>query len=143
MKPISTIFAAALFLQLAASASAEIKPASSLQRQSEPQGSLPDKGCCDNLDINKLADAIYRAEGGSKTRHPYGILAHYQHTTPRQACINTIVHQHAIWLQSHRGEPVNSFVAWLANVYAPLNCSNDPHNLNANWYKNVTHFYNE
>ena len=41
---------------------------------------------------NSLADAIFKAEGGHKTKHEYGILAHYQHTTPRQACLNTISH---------------------------------------------------
>jgi len=42
------------------------------------------------INVNKLADAIYLAEGGSKTKHPYGILKKYKTTTPRQACINTI-----------------------------------------------------
>ena len=40
----------------------------------------------------QIANAIYKAEGGAKTNYPYGILAHYKHTTPRQACINTINH---------------------------------------------------
>src|SRR3990167_10708274 len=40
-------------------------------------------------DFERLANAIYKAEG-VKSRHPYGILAKYKHTTPRQACLNTI-----------------------------------------------------
>ena len=43
--------------------------------------------------INRLATAIFYAEGGAKTKHPYGILTTYKHTTPRQACINTIKHR--------------------------------------------------
>jgi len=79
----------------------------------------------------QIADAIYQAEGGSKTRHPYGILAKYKHTTPRQACLNTISHAKKDW--NGKGD----FLEFLQKRYAPLNAKNDPTGLNKNWLKNV------
>lgn len=83
------------------------------------------------INVNRLADAIYWAEGGAKTNHPYGILAHYQHTSPRQACINTINHALRDW--NGKGD----FIAFLGSRYCPVGASNDPRGLNKNWIKNV------
>ena len=88
-----------------------------------------------NLDIERLATAIYYAEGGAKTNHPYGILTKYEHTTPRQACINTIKHALRDW----NGE--DDFIIFLGNRYCPIGASNDPKGLNKNWVKNVRYFY--
>ena len=33
---------------------------------------------------DQVVDAIYITEGGTHTKHPYGILTHYKHTTPHQ-----------------------------------------------------------
>lgn len=85
-------------------------------------------------DFNPLADAIFRAEGGSKTHHPYGILATYQHTTPRQACLNTIAHAWRDW--NGNGD----FIAFLGNRYCPVGAANDPTSLNRNWIHNVKSF---
>ena len=84
---------------------------------------------------NQIVNAIYWAEGGKSTSHPYGILAHYEHTTPRQACINTIKHVR----RDFKGENWLGldFVEFLASRYAPIGASNDPSNLNVNWVKNV------
>jgi len=79
----------------------------------------------------EISQAIYFAEGGAKTRHPYGILAHYKHTTPRQACINTIIHARKDW--NGRGD----FIDFLGSRYAPIGVSNDPTGLNKNWIRNV------
>ena len=90
----------------------------------------------DEININALANAIYRAEN-SKT-HPYGILAHYKHTTPRQACINTI--KNAI----RRYEKTNKrsdFITFLSLTYCPIGAMNDPRGLNKNWVKNVRYYY--
>jgi hypothetical protein len=81
---------------------------------------------------DRIADAIFRAE--NSTSHPYGILAHYKHTTPRQACINTIKHAKRDW--NGKGD----FICFLQKRYAPIGVANDPHNLNSNWTKNVKHF---
>lgn len=84
-----------------------------------------------NEDICK---AIYKAEGGSKTKHPYGILTKYKHTTPKQACLNTVAHARRDWVAN---ESKGSFIHFLAGRYAPIGVSNDPNNLNENWESNV------
>jgi hypothetical protein len=86
----------------------------------------------ETIDIEKLATAIYYAEN-SKT-HPYGILAHYEHTSPRQACINTINHALRDW------DGKGDFIVFLGNRYCPIGASNDPKGLNKNWVRNVKYF---
>ena len=88
------------------------------------------------IDVDKLADAIYWAEGGPKTNHPYGILKKYKVTTPRQACINTINHALKDWDGS------GDFISFLGSRYCPVGAANDPTGLNVNWVKNVTYLYN-
>lgn len=87
----------------------------------------------EEIDVEKLATAIYHAE--NSTSHPYGILAHYKHTTLRQACINTINHALKDW------DGKGDFISFLQKRYAPLNATNDPQGLNRNWTKNVHYFY--
>jgi hypothetical protein len=85
------------------------------------------------IDVERLANAIYKAENSKA--HPYGILAHYKHTTPRQACINTIKHALRDW--NGKGE----FIAFLGSRYCPIGAANDPKGLNKNWVKNVRRIY--
>lgn len=87
------------------------------------------------INVTRLADSIYMAEGGAKTSHPYGILAKYKVTTPRQACINTIKSALKRW--NGRGD----FIAFLGRTYCPVGAFNDPTGLNRNWVKNVKHYY--
>lgn len=91
------------------------------------------------IDVGKLADAIYLAEGGSKTSHAYGILAKYKHTTPRQACINTI---NSGIKRFNKQTREKDFIVFLSRTYCPIGALNDPNNLNVNWVKNVKYFYN-
>ncbi len=79
-----------------------------------------------------FADAVYRAEN-SKT-HPYGIMAKYKHTTPRQACLNTYATNYWKWVKA--GKP-GDFIDFIHKVYAPIGAANDPKNLNRHWAKNV------
>ena len=79
---------------------------------------------------NQIADAIYRAEGGSKTAHPYGILKHYKTTTPRQAAINTIRHARRDW------DGKGDFISFLGSRYCPVGCDNDI-GTNQYWIGNV------
>ena len=83
------------------------------------------------VDVEKLATAIYYAEGGEKTNFPYGILAKYKTTTPRQACINTINHALRDW------DSKGDFIVFLGSRYCPVGAKNDPTGLNKNWVKNV------
>jgi hypothetical protein len=92
----------------------------------------------EEISVERLADAIYHAEGGAKTRHPYGILAKYKHTTPRQACINTINSNYKRWVKA--GKP-GKFISWLGNTYCPVGAANDPTGLNKNWKRNVSYYY--
>lgn len=90
------------------------------------------------VNIDVLADAIYRAEGGAKTRHPYGIIKKYKTTTPRQACINTIKSNIKRYKASGSTEP---FIEFMARSYCPIGANNDPTGLNVHWVKNVSFFY--
>ncbi len=83
--------------------------------------------------LNQWCNAIYKAEGGEKTAHPYGILAHYKHTTPRQACKNTVKHNHARWVKQGRKVP---YIAFLQAQYCPIG-SNTDNGTCKNWSKNV------
>ena len=89
------------------------------------------------LECTRLANAIFQAEGGAHTAHPYGILQHYKHTTARQACINTIRHYYRDW--NGKGD----FIAYLGSYYCPIGAKNDPIGLNRNWVKNVSYFYDK
>lgn len=80
----------------------------------------------------RIADAIYKAENSKA--HPYGIMVKYKHTTPRQACINTIRHAKRDW------DGKGDFIVFLGNRYAPIGVKNDPTGLNKNWIKNVRYF---
>jgi hypothetical protein len=77
----------------------------------------------------QIANAIYLAEGGAHTMHPYGVLAHYRNTTPRQACINTIKH-------ARRDFKGGDFIAFLGSRYCPVGCDND-RGTNKYWVRNV------
>lgn len=92
-------------------------------------------GADEVINVERLATAIYYAEGGANTRHPYGILKKYKHTTPRAACINTINHALRDW--DWQGD----FIAFLGSRYCPVGAENDPTGLNVNWVRNVTRLY--
>ena len=87
----------------------------------------------ETIDVESLATAIGKAE--NSTTHPYGIMAHYKHTTPRQACINTINHALRDW------DGNGDFISFLQKRYAPIGADNDPRGLNRFWTKNVRMFY--
>lgn len=88
------------------------------------------------INVEKLADAIYKAEN-SKT-HPYGIMQKYKHTSPRQACLNTI---NSAMKRFNKQTKEKDFILYLSKTYCPVGASNDPTGLNTNWVKNVKFFY--
>jgi hypothetical protein len=93
------------------------------------------------IQIETLASAIYLAEGGDKTRHPYGILKHYKVTTPRQACINTIKSN----LRRFRSQFVETdFIHFMSLSYCPIGADNDKaYRVNQFWERNVKFFYSK
>lgn len=82
--------------------------------------------------FSRVADAIYRIEGGARTRWPYGIKCH-RHTlgVARRMCITTVSNSYASWLV--RGQS-GDFLHHLADRYCPP--SVDPVG-NRNWKRNI------
>lgn len=88
--------------------------------------------------FNRLADAIYKAEGGTKTKFPYGIksVSCKDAKECREICLKTIRNA----FKRYKNEKLKiSFLEYLRNKYAPLIDSE----LNKNWLPNVIHFYGE
>jgi len=78
----------------------------------------------------KIADAIYKLEGGTKTKHPYGVLS-IKTNNPRRVCLVTIYHNELRWKsQGSHGD----YLDYLADVYCPR--SADPKG-NKNWHNNI------
>jgi len=84
----------------------------------------------------KLADAIYLAEGGNRTSKPYGIMAGrpLQPNEARKWCLNTIRNN---WRHWEAGGRKGEFLNFLAGIYCPVGAKNDPKGLNKNWLRNV------
>jgi hypothetical protein len=89
--------------------------------------------------FNKVVDAIYLAEGGSKAKVPYGILSVKVSSKEeaRKVCYNTVRNNWKRWENS--GNP-GTYLEFLASRYAPVGAKNDPTGLNRNWIKNVSYF---
>lgn len=96
----------------------------------------------ETIDYEKLVDSIFISEGGYTATYLYGIrsVKYASETEARQICMNTCVNQ----MKRHTEHECGlDYISCLSNRYAPLNASNDPQGLNANWKKNVLFFYNK
>ena len=71
------------------------------------------------------------AEGGHKTRYPYGIKS-IRTADPRRVCIRTITNRLKLW------DGKSPFIPFLADRYCPK--STDPVG-HGRWIKNVTFHY--
>lgn len=81
--------------------------------------------------VNRLADVIFLVEGGTSTKHPYGIMGVWK-LPPRQVCVNTIRnHAKRIGNAAAIDKP---FILSLANVYCPQSTDKQG---NVNWKRNV------
>jgi hypothetical protein len=91
------------------------------------------------LDEQRLATAIYRAEGGPRANVPYGIHDGHPHTEPeaRKICLATIRHAEADFRFQHVSFSAFQFVDFLGDRYCPP--SADPTG-NRNWKHNVKFF---
>ena len=79
----------------------------------------------------QVVQAIYQTEGGSHTKHPYGVLTHYKHTTPHDACLNTVNHA----LRDYKLHSVDkTFIYFLADRYCPTSTDSVG---NRNWKVNM------
>jgi len=88
----------------------------------------------DGYTADQWCNAIYYAENSPK--HPYGILRKYRHTTPRQACLNTVTNNNARWLSSGSKMP---YIAFLQQRYCPIG-SNTDNGTCQYWQGNVKHY---
>jgi len=99
------------------------------------------------INVERLADAIYLAEGGAKTAYPYGIKSlRYEDRTDRslikeqwarKICVNTIRNN----LKRFAGQnEYTDFIEFLGSRYCPTTIKEEYH-LNKNWVKNVKYFY--
>ena len=104
----------------------------------------------------RIANAIFRVEGGNKTKHPYGIMGHYT-TDPRHVCIVTINHAwkdfegkngmtvSASTRHSNQSVKVDEvvtlpFIQFLGSRYCPPSCDPVGHR---NWTNNVWRIINK
>lgn len=88
------------------------------------------------LNADKIADAIYRAEGGAHTRFPYGVMSvkASDASQARHICFVTIQNN---WQRWQAAGSHGDFLDFLADRYCPP--SVDPQG-NANWKRNVKFF---
>ena len=73
----------------------------------------------DTINVQRIADAIYKIEGGKKTKYPYGVKSintKHNAVKARIICINTIVNTHKRWIAENK--PID-FLDYLANRYCP------------------------
>jgi hypothetical protein len=84
----------------------------------------------------KMADAIYKAEGGSKTKWPYGVksVKAKNAAEARRITINSVKNNWRRWEQA--GKP-GEFAPFMAARWCPA--AADPTG-NKNWTRNVTKF---
>ena len=87
---------------------------------------------------NKIADAIWTAEGGSKASTPYGVRNVRDPIKARRIVLNIIQEEwRAYELRLEAGWESRSFIEALGSRYAPVQA----HPLNRFWAFNVSHHY--
>ena len=99
------------------------------------------------IDVEKLADAIYKAENSVK--YPYGIKSlKYENRSDRglskeqwarKICINTIKNNLKRFANQDK---YKDFISFMGSRYCPITIASEYH-LNKNWINNVRHFYGE
>jgi len=84
------------------------------------------------INNDKLADAIYKAEGGVNTKYPYGVKSintHGNKEYARKICINSIKSAKKRWTCNDV-----DFITFLGKTYSPPA-------INPHWVKNVKSLY--
>lgn len=92
-----------------------------------------------NLEDERLATAVWHAEGGTKAKVAYGVLS-VKVAGPGEARQVTLrsIRNHR---QRHAAHSCGlGFLDCWSRRWAPLNASNDPDGLNRNWLRNVRYF---
>jgi len=90
-------------------------------------------------DFPRIADAIYKAEGGVHASKPYGILSVKvkSKSDARRVCLNTIKSNYKKWeIAGRKGD----FISFMGNSYCPKIADPRGHSV---WAKNVNYFLNK
>ena len=90
-----------------------------------------------------IVNAIYLAEGGAKTRYPYGIVSidtKGDCEYARKLCFNTVRNNKKRFRNQSK---YTDYIEFLGSRYCPVGAKNDPTGLNKNWVKNVKYFINK
>lgn len=92
------------------------------------------------LYFEKIADAIYWAEGGLKAKRPYGLILYPKSTKNfREVCLLHVRKYFDEWNRNPSGD----FIPYLAEHWAPTKgVSPSTAKLNKNWLKNVRYYLN-
>jgi hypothetical protein len=86
---------------------------------------------------DKIVNSIYLAEGGSKTKYPYGIKSIQTNGNKefaRRICSNTVENN---WIRWQKAGKTNDFIEFLGARFCPLSDKGDIEKLNKNWVRNV------
>lgn len=92
----------------------------------------------------QIVNAIYKAEGGSKAKYPYGIRSVRCETTSecKKICLNTVKNNRKRFaIYGHK--EFSNFIEFLGSRYCPTKgrgLSKAEVRLNRYWIKNVKHF---
>lgn len=110
---------------------------SSFAAQKETITEKPNSAIAEKLDAaiaERLVNAIYKIEGGDRTKYPYGIKSidtKGDKEAARRICLNTINRNYSRWIKA--GKP-GSYLDFLGNRFCPA--VDDPEG-NRNWRKNI------
>jgi len=90
-----------------------------------------------NIDLDRLVDAIYYAEGGTKASVPYGLIY-------SGWCIDEPGHcryyaKEIVRIHLERCKDGEEPIACVGRQYAPVS----HHEMNRRWVKNVRHYYDK
>ena len=87
--------------------------------------------------LNNIVSAIYRVEGGNKTKFPYGIKSintYGDKTYARKICINTVRNNWRRYQKLNDKSKYHCFLDFLADRYCPRACDSTG---NKNWKQNI------
>ena len=92
----------------------------------------------EEIDVPKLCNAIYKAEGGASATWLYGIrsVKYNDAAEAEQICLNSIRNNIKRWEKA--GKP-DDFITYMGKRYCPPTA----HSKNVHWVKNTTYFYNK
>jgi hypothetical protein len=83
---------------------------------------------------DKIVKAIYIAEGGAKTKYPFGIKSintNGDYNKAKRICENTVSNNWDRWVKAGK---TNNYIDFLADRYCPPSCDKQG---NLNWKKNI------